>query len=143
MRPGLGQHTQLKQELKINPRLYQAMDLLYMPLLDLQQHLKQELLNNPFLEMVEPEEEEEEEGAEAEEQPQTPEEEKTPNDEIDWEGMHLDGFDAGGRREEHEEKEYYEPVTVDTRDLGDHLRDQISLLSLNEREMLLADEFIG
>ena len=28
-----------------------------MPLLDLQQHLKQELLGNPFLEMVEPEEE--------------------------------------------------------------------------------------
>ena len=55
MRPGLGQHTQLKQELKINPRLYQAMDLLYMPLLDLQNHLKQELLNNPFLDMIEPE----------------------------------------------------------------------------------------
>src|SRR5678816_2777434 len=91
-----------------------AMDLLYMPLLDLQQHLKQELLNNPFLEMVEPEEEEEDEGVEAEEPTQTPEEEKTPNDEIDWEGILLDGFDAGGRREEHEEKEYYEPVTVDT-----------------------------
>ncbi len=58
--------TQLKQELKINPRLYQAMDLLYMPLLDLQQHLKQELLNNPFLEMVEPEEDEEEAGEETE-----------------------------------------------------------------------------
>ena len=61
MRPGLSQTTQLKQELKINPRLYQAMDLLYMPLLDLQQHLKQELLNNPFLEMAELEEEEEQE----------------------------------------------------------------------------------
>ena len=53
MKPGLTQSTQLQQELKINPRLYQAMDLLYMPLLDLQQHLKQELLNNPFLDMVE------------------------------------------------------------------------------------------
>jgi RNA polymerase sigma-54 factor len=142
MKPGLNQSTQLRQELKINPRLYQAMDLLYMPLLDLQQHLKQELLNNPFLEMVEPEEEEEEEGTEAEEAP-TPEEEKTPNDEIDWEGILLDGFDAGGRREEHEEKEYYEPVTVDTRDLSDHLRDQIALLDLDPRQMLLAEEFIG
>ncbi|HEX5074129.1 MAG TPA: RNA polymerase factor sigma-54 [Gemmatimonadaceae bacterium] len=142
MKPGLNQSTQLRQELKINPRLYQAMDLLYMPLLDLQQHLKQELLNNPFLEMVEPEEEEEEEGTEAEEAA-TPEEEKTPNDEIDWEGILLDGFDAGGRREEHEEKEYYEPVTVDTRDLSDHLRDQIALLDLDPRQMLLAEEFIG
>jgi len=142
MKPGLNQSTQLRQELKINPRLYQAMDLLYMPLLDLQQHLKQELLNNPFLEMVEPEDEEEEEGAEAEEPPQQ-EEQKTNNDEIDWEGILLDGFDAGGRREEHEEKEYYEPVTVDTRDLSDHLRDQIALLDLDPRQMLLAEEFIG
>ena len=142
MKPGLNQSTQLRQELKINPRLYQAMDLLYMPLLDLQQHLKQELLNNPFLEMVEPEEDEEEEGTETEEAA-TPEEEKTPNDEIDWEGILLDGFDAGGRREEHEEKEYYEPVTVDTRDLSDHLRDQIALLDLDPRQMLLAEEFIG
>jgi len=142
MKPGLNQSTQLRQELKINPRLYQAMDLLYMPLLDLQQHLKQELLNNPFLEMVEPEEEEEEEGTEAEEAP-APEEEKTASDEIDWEGILLDGFDAGGRREEHEEKEYYEPVTVDTRDLSDHLRDQIALLDLDPRQMLLAEEFIG
>ena len=53
MKAGLNQSTQLKQELKVNPRLYQAMDLLYMPLLDLQQHLKQELLNNPFLDMQE------------------------------------------------------------------------------------------
>src|ERR1043165_1542733 len=113
MKAGLSQSTQLKQELKINPRLYQAMDLLYMPLLDLQQHLKQELLNNPFLDMVEPEEEEdtEEEAAESETPPAA---EKATNDEIDWEEILLDGFDAGGRREEHEEREYYEPVTVDT-----------------------------
>jgi RNA polymerase sigma-54 factor len=142
MRPGLNQSTQLKQELKINPRLYQAMDLLYMPLLDLQQHLKQELLNNPFLEMVEPEEEDEEEGTDVEEVTKE-EQEKQNADEIDWEEILLDGFDAGGRREEHEEKEYYEPVTVDTRDLGDHLRDQITLLDLNARQLLLAEEFIG
>ena len=51
MKAGLSQSVRLGQELKINPRLYQAMDMLYMPLLDLQQHLKQELLVNPFLEL--------------------------------------------------------------------------------------------
>src|SRR5690349_258177 len=147
MRPGLGQHTQLKQELKINPRLYQAMDLLYMPLLDLQQHLKQELLNNPFLDMVEPEEEEEE-GEESEAETEQPEAQEATVDnkdkeEIDWEEILLDGFDAGGRREEHEEREYYEPVTVDTRNLSDHLIDQITLLDLTPRQQFLADEFIG
>jgi RNA polymerase sigma-54 factor len=144
MRQGLSQNTQLKQELKINPRLYQAMDLLYMPLLDLQQHLKQELLNNPFLDMVEPEEDEEDEGEVQEENPNPESEpEKDEKGEIDWEEILLDGFDAGGRREEHEEREYYEPVTVDSRDLSDHLRDQVSLLDLTPRQMYLADEFIG
>ncbi len=145
MRPGLSQNTQLRQELKINPRLYQAMDLLYMPLLDLQQHLKQELLNNPFLEMAELDEEEEQEteGETEVEAEGAQEPEKQASDEIDWEEILLDGFDAGGRREEHEEREYYEPVTVDTRDLSDHLRDQITLLDLNPRQVVLAEEFIG
>jgi RNA polymerase sigma-54 factor len=139
----MSQSTQLRQELKINPRLYQAMDLLYMPLLDLQQHLKQELLNNPFLDLVEMEEEDEEGETETEAVVETPEE-KERGEEIDWEEILLDGFDtAGGRREEHEEREYYEPVTVATRDLSDHLRDQVSLLELNPREMLLAEEFLG
>jgi RNA polymerase sigma-54 factor len=147
VKPGLSQNISVKQEMKINPRLYQAMDLLYMPLLDLQQHLKQELLNNPFLDMVEPEEEEEENGEETETEEQPEQQEATVDnkdkEEIDWEEILLDGFDAGGRREEHEEREYYEPVTVDTRDLNDHLVDQISLLELTPRQQFLADEFVG
>ncbi|MEP7381936.1 MAG: RNA polymerase factor sigma-54, partial [Gemmatimonadota bacterium] len=154
MRAGLSQHTSLRQELKINPRLYQAMDLLYMPLLDLQQHLKQELLTNPFLEMTEPDEEdsEEEDEREGEEGPVDLEEAETSppdereavkNDTIDWEEILLDGFETGGTREEHEEREYYEPVSVDRRDLDDHLKDQISLLELTPRQLLLADEFAG
>lgn len=155
MKAGLSQSTSLRQELKINPRLYQAMDLLYMPLLDLQQHLKQELLVNPFLELVEPEEDEEEAAQEAEaegEEPATatdlaepaaPEGEVARENEVDWEEILLDGFDTPGTREEHEEKEYYEPVSVERRGLDDHLRDQVSLLSLTPRQLLLADEFIG
>ncbi len=102
-----------------------------MPLLDLQQHLKQELLNNPFLEMVEPEEETRR--AEGRRAGEASEKEKTADDEIDWEEILLDGFDAGGRRGSNEEREYFEPVTVDTRDLTDHLRDQITLLDARRR----------
>jgi RNA polymerase sigma-54 factor len=134
MKTGLYQGTQLKQEMKINPRLYQAMDLLYMPLLDLQQHLKQELLNNPFLEMGE-----EEQLEEAVEQ----ESEKDSEEEIDWEEILLNGFETGGRREEYEEREYFEPVSVATRDLADHLHDQLTLLRLSARELLLGEEVIG
>jgi len=136
MKTGLYQGTQLKQEMKINPRLYQAMDLLYMPLLDLQQHLKQELLNNPFLEMGE--DEQLEDPVEAE-----PEKEKEAEEEIDWEEILLNGFEAGGRREEYEEREYFEPVSVATRDLADHLHDQLTLMRMSARELLMGEEIIG
>jgi RNA polymerase sigma-54 factor len=151
VKPGLTQSTSLRQELKVNPRLYQAMDLLYMPLLDLQQHLKQELLVNPFLEMVEPEDEDQEAEQDAEDEseaqdlaePVADESEKVKDDEIDWEDILLDGFDTVGRREEHEEREYHEPVSVERRGLDDHLRDQVALLDLTPRQLLLSEEFIG
>jgi RNA polymerase sigma-54 factor len=151
VKPGLTQSTSLRQELKVNPRLYQAMDLLYMPLLDLQQHLKQELLVNPFLEMVEPEDEDQEAEQDAEDEseaqdlaePVADESAKVKDDEIDWEDILLDGFDTVGRREEHEEREYHEPVSVERRGLDDHLRDQVALLDLTPRQLLLSEEFIG
>jgi RNA polymerase sigma-54 factor len=139
----------------MNPRLYQAMDLLYMPLLDLQQHLKQELLTNPFLELQEPGDEEEEtaEGSENTEgegevstatAEEAPAEERTADGETDWEEILLDGFDtAGGMREQSDEREYTEPVTVEHRGLAEHLRDQVALLDLKPRQVVLADEFIG
>ncbi len=135
MKVGLQQSVRLGQELRINPRLYQAMDLLYMPLLDLQQHLKQELVANPFLEMVEPVEETMDET----DNNDTKEDEN----EVDWEDILLDGFETGGRREEYEEREYFEPTAVATRDLYDHLHDQISLLRLEPRQIIIAEEIIG
>lgn len=133
IKTGLYQGTQLKQEMKINPRLYQAMDLLYMPLMDLQQHIKQEMLNNPFLDLEEPLVDEEDLTADDE----------MDEEEIDWEEILLDGFDAGGRKAEYEQKEYYQPVRVEEDDLSDHLRDQLKLMRFSPREMLLGEEIIG
>ena len=144
MKTGLHQHAAMRQDLRINPRLYQAMDLLYMPLLDLEQHLKQELLGNPFLEMIEPEEEVQ---ATAAEQQQTKPEKKeeTGDDEPDWEKLLLDdrtehGVPSGSYSDA---REYVEPVTVESKDLIDHLRDQTRMLDLTPRQQLLAEEFLG
>ena len=143
MRTGLSQQTSLRQDLRINPRLYQAMDMLYMPMMDLQQHLKQELLTNPFLDLIEPEEEDVTQG----DQTPTKEEEKEKvkeENETDWEEILLNGFEVhGGVREEYEEKEYTEPVTVESHDLMDHLREQLMLLELTPRQKLLVEEFLG
>jgi len=140
MKTTLGQHTVLRQDLRINPRLYQAMDLLYMPLLDLQQHLKQELEVNPFLELLEPEEEEEETPP-PQEKRETPEPAEASG--TNWDDILLDGFDDGDWHGETETREYVEPVSVQTHDLAEHLRDQLQLLELSDRQMLLAEEFIG
>jgi RNA polymerase sigma-54 factor len=150
MKGGLSQSLRLGQELKINPRLYQAMDMLYMPLLDLQQHLKQELLTNPFLDMLEDDEEEpgadEEAETELEESPEVAVEEPNTNtdDETNWEEILLDGFESsGGMSEQRDDREQYEAVSVGAHHLDDYLLEQIKLLDLNPRQLLLAEEFIG
>ena len=140
MKTTLGQHTVLRQDLRINPRLYQAMDLLYMPLLDLQQHLKQELMANPFLELLEPEEEEEVPATQAEKKEAS---EPADREEINWEDILLDGFDQGDWRAPTEEREFSEPVSVQTRDLTGYLREQLQLLDLTDRQRLLVEEFLG
>ena len=160
MKAGLSQSVRLGQEMKINPRLYQAMDMLTMPLLDLQQHLKQELLINPFLEMVE-DDGEDETGEEAEEgttddTPSTGDAMEVPLDEaaapadsdprtqeIEWDEVLNDGFDVSTPREEHEEREYIEPVSIARGGLEDDLREQLSLIKLTPRQRVLAEEFIG
>ena len=133
-RRGLSQSLGMRQELKINPRLYQAMDLLYMPLLDLQAHLKLEVLVNPFLEFTEMAEEE---------LPEEKQEEEEDEDEVDWEEILLNGFDAGGRRSQFEDKEHYMPTPAAPPDLWDHLREQLNLLKLGPREFALGEEIIG
>jgi RNA polymerase sigma-54 factor len=143
MKTGLHQHAALRQDLRINPRLYQAMDLLYMPLLDLEQHLKQELLGNPFLEMIEPEEEVQ--ATAAEQQQNKPEKEAKAEDGPDWENILLEdrtehGVPSGSYSDA---REYVEPVTVEGKDLIDYLRDQTRMLDLNPRQQLLAEEFLG
>ncbi|MCL7959473.1 MAG: RNA polymerase factor sigma-54 [marine benthic group bacterium] len=133
-RRGLSQSLGMRQELKINPRLYQAMDLLYMPLLDLQAHLKMEVLVNPFLEFTEMAEEE---------LPEEKQEEEEDEDEVDWEEILLNGFDAGGRRSQFEDKEHYMPTPAAPPDLWEHLREQLNLLTLGPREVALGEEIIG
>ncbi len=140
MRVGLGQHIGLRQDLRVNPRLYQAMDMLYMPMMELQQHLKQELLVNPFLELMEDEELPPETPATDQEKEK---EQRQKDEEMDWEEVLLNGFDVGGTRAQHEVIEYTEPVTVEVRDLIDHLREQLSFMDLTARQLLLAEEFLG
>lgn len=144
-RPNLATGLHLRQEQKAQPRLYQAMDLLHMPLLDLQGHLRQALVDNPFLDLVEPGDEPDDAGddlrdALAEDAGDDRVEEA---DEVDWEDVLLDDFDAGGRREEYGDRESFTPAAAATRSLWDHLHEQLNLLRLGERQLRIGEELIG
>ena len=125
----------IRQELKANPRLYRAMDLLYVPLLELQAKLEQELSENPFLELSEPDSDED---LQVEEEGQDDQ-----DDEVDWEEVMLDDFDSRGPRTPYEPREHLDPVVVEAVNLRDHLADQVGLLHLDERQRLIAWEIIG
>jgi RNA polymerase sigma-54 factor len=130
------QRTELRQEMRINPRLYQAMELLYMPLLDLQVHLKNELAENPFLELSEPDV--------SPEVSLDEERESRNEEEIDWEAVLLDDQDRGyGNRGEFEVQDFIDTPTVAETDLRDHLLEQLRDLPLNPREVRLGEEMIG
>ena len=131
----------LRQELKANPRLYQQMNLLYMPLLDLRAHLNEELISNPFLELTEPGEEsrKNETGGLGDDT----------GDQVSWEEILRDGFDVGGRAaagfevdEDSKDRERAGPNEA-LKDLWYHLSDQLRLLKLEERRIQVGEEIIG
>jgi RNA polymerase sigma-54 factor len=54
LRLGLHQSARLEQRLQQSPQMIQAMQILQLPLLDLEARVEQELVENPFLERAEP-----------------------------------------------------------------------------------------
>ena len=54
MRLNVSQHMRLEQQMKLAPRIIQAMEILQLPMLALQERIDSELEANPVLEMAEP-----------------------------------------------------------------------------------------
>ena len=138
---------ELQQRLVMTPKLQQAIKLLQMPALELQQKLKHELLHNPLLEDVDE--------ADEEEETQEPEalaaedgddgEFKAGEDEIDWDSYLKDGFEMGaheiGEREETED--FHERVPVVRSSLEDHLKSQLRMTLASPEEIKIGEFIIG
>src|SRR5258708_8469011 len=105
------------------------------------QHQKQELGPNPFRELTKPEEE----GATPATTDKQAEQEKSDQDEPDWENILLDdgAEKLAGSPDLSGVADYVEPTPVETKDLIDHLREQLQMLDLTPRQQLLAEEFLG
>ena len=55
MRLDMSQQMKMDQRMVLAPRMIQSMEILQLPLLELQERIEQELLSNPMLEIEEPE----------------------------------------------------------------------------------------
>jgi RNA polymerase sigma-54 factor len=136
----------LGQTLVMTPKLQQAIKLLQVPALELQQILKQELMINPMLEEIE--EVDEEAVEEPVEETPAGEDEgelKTSEETIDWDRYLKDGFEmsdrASGGTEEHEEFQDRAPVAKTT--LAEYLQSQLRMATASEEDRRIGEFVIG
>lgn len=132
-----------RSEMTGNPRLYQAMELLAMPMPEFEARVREELAANPLLEVEESEDDyEDQEAGEEEEEGEETEDEETEDEEIDWELLYDDP-DAVAERGRQEVLEYRPRSVVAIRGLHDRLEDQLGLLRLDDRQTAIAEEIVG
>lgn len=143
MRPSL--HLQQKQSLIMTPRLQQALKLLQVPTLELQQILKQEMLQNPLLEEVDEvvdQEDIEREGS-ADEENNKEAEDPAEDDPIDWSEYLQDGLDRTYVPSSEQGIEFLEKVPVTRSSLAENLLEQLHFLSLPAETLRIAEFLIG
>jgi len=137
----LRQSLKLSQQLVMTPQLQQAIKLLQLSRMELQQAIREELEVNPALEEeMEGAPEGEEEVAEASPpaaEAESPEVSDVPPpkeliDRVDWDYYFGDGATASGTRGEHDREEedgrpYYENLLTRKPSLAEYLQTQINL----------------
>jgi RNA polymerase sigma-54 factor len=132
---------QMKLKQTLAPQLIQSLRLLQMPILKLEQVIRQELSTNPLLEEVETTEETEETATLSD-----GEEELQPDpqlDKIDWDDYLGDENELPFREEKEEEEKRWEKIPVLERTLYDHLTEQLHLSKLDKEEIEIGEYIIG
>ncbi len=132
---------QMKLQQKLAPQLIQSLKLLQMPILKLEQLIRQELSTNPLLEEVEPSEEHDEvlstssDGTADRTDPKL--------DKINWEDYLRDEGEFYVRREKEEAGERLERTPVSEKNLYEHLMDQLHLSRLDKEDIEIGEYIIG
>ncbi len=157
----LKQYLKLSQQLVMTPQLQQAIKLLQLSRMELQEHIVEEMMENPVLEESAEGEQVREDGTEVERTPADDaqstidrvddgkaEDTKTET-EMDWErfveGYHEYSYSpgAGGQRLNSEELPSIEQTLTQKTSLFDHLMWQLNLSNLTEDEVDVAADIIG
>jgi len=151
---GLHQGLHLKQQLVMTQRLQQALKLLQVPTLELEQILRQELQINPLLEEVDPSEETEEEATADEaapeseagdenQEPATGEEDGEATEPIDWDEYFKDGFRTAVVEQELDEDDQLERPPVYVPSGQQTLKDQLHLMVADDLDRDIGEYLIG
>ena len=135
----------LKPSLIMTPRLQQALKLLQVPTLELQQILKLEIMQNPLLEEVD--EVTESEDLEKEDSPEETANQESADpaeeDPIDWSDYMQDGLDRTYVPQSETSVEFLENVPVTRTTLAESLLEQLHFLNLPAGHMEIAEFLVG
>lgn len=143
IRQDMRQQQRQEMRLVMTPKLQQAIKLLQVPALELQQILKHELIINPMLEEAD---EDEVEVQEPEVNETADEGEfKASENEIDWDRYLRDGFEMGARAsgEVEEQEETLERVPVAKPSFEEYLMSQLRLATSDAEEVRIGEFIIG
>src|SRR2546425_351986 len=144
MKPTL--NLSLRPALIMTPRLQQALKLLQVPTLELQQILKQEIMQNPLLEEVDELTESEDLAKEDSPDEAANQEAEDPAEEdpIDWSEYMQDGsFDRAYIPQGENNVEFLEKIPVTRTTLAESLLEQLHYLDLPPLLMKLAEFLVG
>lgn len=144
IRQDVRQQQRMETRLVMTPKLQQAIKLLQVPALELQQILKHELLTNPMLE----EQEDQEESTVEQAEELTTEDEgefKASEDEIDWDRYLKDGFEMGSAalEEKEEVEDRLEVVPVAKPSFEEYLMSQLRIAVNSEQDLRIGEFIIG
>ncbi|RMG58853.1 MAG: RNA polymerase sigma-54 factor [Deltaproteobacteria bacterium] len=143
-------NLRLQQQLKITitPQLQQAIRLLQLTRLELQQAIRNELEQNPVLEEVIEEPKRDTEGEEIPLDTKVEGDGKESSDEPDYESLipeepYYGSYTAVGGEEDSEGRPYYENTLRVTPSLADHLMAQLTLDEFDDEERKIGTFIIG
>lgn len=135
----LSQRPEVRQKVTLSPQVYQGLNILAMPIAELQQMVQAEMLENPVLEL----DELDEEPVEGEEREEAPEEEERSWDE--WLDLYddLDSMEPLAPRDPNAETANTEEFVGGVQTFDDYLLDQLAMLDVHDDVRRAAQAVIG
>ncbi len=146
IRMGLHQGLHMKQQIVMTQRLQQALKLLQVSTLELEQILRTELQGNPLLEEADPDEDPEE-ASDRDDVEAAPDKAETTvevtGEDVDWDEYFKDGFRGAATEQGFDDDDQLERPPVYVPSGQEHLLDQLHLAVRDERQREIGEYLIG